>query len=56
MAKTFDINQRSIYAMRSIGLGNSALGRFYGMMNMPQPVAKKRAVHNLLLNKVWQQR
>ena len=28
-------------AMRSIGLGHSALERFCGMMNMPQPVAKK---------------
>ena len=27
-------------AMRSIGLGHSALERFCGMMNMPQPVAK----------------
>ena len=26
--------------MRSIGLGHSALKRFCGMMNMPQPVAK----------------
>ena len=28
-AKTFDINQRSVYAMRSIGLGLSALERFF---------------------------
>ena len=37
-AKTFDVNQRSVYAMRSIGLGLSALERFCGVMNLPPPV------------------
>ena len=39
-SKTFDINMRSVYAMRTCGLGHSALEKFCGMMNMPQPVAK----------------
>ena len=34
-AKTFDVNQRSVYAMRSIGLE-----RFCGVMNLPPPVQK----------------
>ena len=38
---TFDINIRSVYAMRSCGQGHSALERFCGMMNMPQPITKK---------------
>ena len=40
-AKTFDINIRSVYAMRSCGQGHSALERFCGTMNMPQPITKK---------------
>ena len=36
-SKTFDINMRSIYAMRTCGLGHSALEKSCGMMNMPQP-------------------
>ena len=32
---------RSVYAMRSCGLGHSSLEKFCGMMNMPQPVTKK---------------
>ena len=39
-SKTFDINMKSVYAMRTCGLGHSALEKFCGMMNMPQPVAK----------------
>ena len=37
--KAFDINLRSLDAMRSCGLGHSA--RFRGMMNMPQPLTRK---------------
>ena len=39
-SKTFDINMRSVYAMRTCGLGHNALEKFCGMMNMPQPFAK----------------
>ena len=39
-SKNFDINMRSVYAMRTSGLGHSALEKFCGMVNMPQPVAK----------------
>ena len=39
-SKTFDLNMRSVYAMRTCGLGHSALENVCGMMNMPQPVAK----------------
>ena len=30
-----------MYALRSCGQGHSALERFCGMMNMPQPITKK---------------
>ena len=39
-AKTFDVNQRSVYAMRPIGLGPSALEIFCGVMNLAPPVQK----------------
>ena len=37
----FDINRRMVYAMRSIGCGQSAMSRFSSTMNMPPPVGSK---------------
>ena len=36
--KTFDINRRMIYSMRTIGQGYSALEQFTAIMNMPRQV------------------
>ena len=35
------VNTRSVYAMRSCGLGYNALEKFCGLMNLPPPVSKK---------------
>ena len=37
----FDVNTRSVYAMRSCGLGYNALQKFCGLINLPPPVSKK---------------
>ena len=45
-----DINQRIIYAMRSIGQGYSSLGKFTTLMDMPSPMTVKnydRAVQHI---------
>ena len=39
--KTFDINARSVYALRSCGVGHTGLEKFCGLMNLPKPVARK---------------
>ena len=38
--QAFDVNYRSVYAMRACGLGLSGLEKCCGMMNMPQPLTK----------------
>ena len=38
--KVFDINVRTIYGMRAVGGGHSALERFRGYANMPKPMTK----------------
>lgn len=35
---SFDINVRSVYAFRSIGIGYKGLNKFCGLMNMPAPM------------------
>ena len=37
----FDVNIRSVYAMRSCELGYNALAKCCGLMNLPPPVSKK---------------
>ena len=37
----FEINRRMVYAMRSIGCGQSSMSRFCSTMNMPPPVGSK---------------
>ena len=39
--KGLNANTRSVYAMRSCGLGYNALEKFCGLMNLPPPVSKK---------------
>ena len=39
--KTFDINPRSVYALRSCGVGHTGLEKICGLMNLPKPVARK---------------
>lgn len=41
MGYIFEINQRMVYSMRSIGCGLSAMNRFCYTMNMPSPVGTK---------------
>ena len=36
-----EVNMRSVYAMRRIGVGHKGLVKFCGTMNMPPPVAAK---------------
>lgn len=43
----YEINRRSIYAMRSIGQGLMGLKKFCGLMNMPPPVAQ--STYNLVI-------
>ena len=38
--KAFDVNIRSVYAMRSCGQGYNALENLCGIMNLPPPVTK----------------
>ena len=38
--RTFDLNRRSVLAMRCIGCGWSALEKFCGIMNLPPPVSE----------------
>ena len=39
-SRFFDVNRRSVLAMRRIGKGHKALKKFCGVMDMPGPVAK----------------
>ena len=39
--KTFDINARSVYALRSCGVGHTGLKKICGLMNLSKPVARK---------------
>lgn len=36
-----EVNLRSVYAMRTIGLGHAALRMFCGVMDLPRPISKK---------------
>ena len=36
--KPFEVNIRSVYALRSTGVGHTGLEKFCGMMNMPPPM------------------
>ena len=36
--KSYEVNIRSIYAMRSCGVGHTGMNRFCGLMNMPPPI------------------
>ena len=36
-----EVNARSVYAMRGIGVGHTGLQKFCGVMNMPPPIASK---------------
>lgn len=38
-SRSFDVNRRSVFAMRSVGCGHHALERFGSMMNMPKCIA-----------------
>jgi len=40
--KSYDVNRRIIYTMRSIGQGYSSLRKFTALMNMPQPMTVKK--------------
>jgi len=40
--KSYDVNRRIIYTMRSIGQGYSSLRKFTAFMNMPQPMTVKK--------------
>lgn len=46
----YEVNRRSIYAMRSIGQGLKSLEKFCGVMNMPPPVAP--STYNLINNQI----
>ena len=39
--QTFDVNIRSVYAMRRCGVGHSGLEKCCGIMNLPPPVESK---------------
>ena len=39
--KSFDINRRVVYAMRSIGQGYSSIVKFTALINMPSPMTEK---------------
>ena len=39
--RSFDINKRIVYAMRSIGQGYNGMVRFFGLMNLQPPMARK---------------
>jgi len=39
--KSFDVNNRIVYAMRNIGQGHSSLEQFSALMDMPRPMTKK---------------
>ena len=39
--KSYDINRRIIYSMRSCGQGFSSIEKFTALMNMPKPMTKK---------------
>ena len=39
--KSFDMNKRLVYAMRSIGQGHASMKRFCSLMNMPPPMQLK---------------
>ena len=36
--KPFEVNTRSVYAFRNIGVGHKGIERFCGLMNIPQPI------------------
>ena len=40
--RSFDINRRVIYSMRSCGQGFSSIEKFTTLMNMPTPMTKKK--------------
>ena len=40
-ARFYDVNRRSVLAMRLIGRGRAALAKFAAIMNMPGPVKSK---------------
>ncbi len=44
----YDINIRTIYAMRSIGKGKTDMDTFCGVMNMPPPTSKFQPIINIL--------
>ncbi|MBY0580841.1 MAG: hypothetical protein K2P53_04080 [Rickettsiales bacterium] len=50
--KSFDINLRSVIAMREIGKGHSALEKLCGFLNLPPPLQK--ATFNDVQNKISQ--
>ena len=39
--RSFDVNKRLVYAMRSMGQGHASMKRFCGFMNMPPPLHYK---------------
>ena len=39
--KTFDIDARRVYPLRSCGVGHTGLENVCGLMNLPKPVARK---------------
>ena len=49
-SKTFDVNNRIVYAMRNSGQGHSSLEQFSALMDMPKPMTKKN--FQILNNKI----
>lgn len=45
-AKSFEINTRSVIAMREIGRGHASLEKFCGYMNIPPPMRKNAFLEN----------
>ena len=39
--KIIDLNARSVYALRSCGVGHTGLEQVCGLLNLPQPIACK---------------
>ena len=48
--RTFDVNERLVYAMRSIGKGLGGAQTFLPLMNLPAPV--KKSAYNKIKNKI----
>ena len=48
--RNFDVNVRTVYAMRNCGVGHTGLEKFCGLMNMPQPMTRKNM--DVISNKV----